>query len=54
MVVIDADGLAKTRFVAHLAAYALGIGSRRKYEGGGQRGGSRHGRDCTHALTTLD
>jgi MoxR-like ATPase len=36
VVVIDADGLAKTRFVAHLAAYALRIGARRKYQGGGQ------------------
>jgi hypothetical protein len=55
VIVIDADGLAKTRFVAHLAAYALRIGSRRKYEGGGQRAsGSRHDRDCTHALTTLE
>ena len=36
VVVIDADGLAKTRLVAHLAAYALHTGSRRKYEGDGQ------------------
>ena len=51
VVVIDADGLAKTRLVAHLAADALGIGSRREYQGGGQcAGGSRHDRDCTHGL----
>jgi hypothetical protein len=55
MVVIDADGLAKTRLVAHLAAYALRIGSRRKYEGGGQCASrSRHDRDRTHGLITLE
>jgi hypothetical protein len=53
VVVFDADGLAKT-LVAHLAAYALRIGSRRKYGGGRQCGsGSRHDRDRTHGLTTL-
>jgi hypothetical protein len=55
VVVIDADGLAKTRLVAHLAAYALRIGSRRKYEGGGQCASrSRHDRDRTHGLITLE
>ena len=34
VVVIDADGLAETCFVAHLATYALRIGSRHKHEGG--------------------
>src|SRR5580704_2680903 len=40
--------------VAHLAAYALRIGSRRECEGGGQRaGGCRQDRDCTHSLITF-
>jgi hypothetical protein len=59
VVVIDADGLAKTRLIAHLAAYALRIGARRKYQGGGQcangsGSGSRHDRDRTHELVTLE
>jgi hypothetical protein len=56
VVFIDADGLAKTRFVAHLAAYALRIGCRRKNESssGQHSSGSRNNRDCTHALTTLE
>jgi hypothetical protein len=55
VVVIDADGLAKTRLVAHLAAYALRIGFRRKYQGGGQCASrSRHDRDRTHGLITLE
>lgn len=37
VVFIDANGFAKTRVVAHLAAYALRIGCRRKYKGGGKR-----------------
>src|SRR5580704_12766573 len=53
VVVFNADGLAKARFVAHLAAYALRIGSRRKYQGGGQCGsGSCHDRDRTHGPIT--
>jgi hypothetical protein len=51
---IDANGLAKTRF-AHLPAYAVRVGSRRKREDGGQRAsGSRHDRDRTHGPITLE
>jgi len=49
VVVIDADGLAKTRFVARLAADALRIGSRRKY----QCASGSHDIDRTHGLITL-
>jgi hypothetical protein len=55
VVVINADGLAKIRLVAYLAAYALRIGSRRKHHGGGQCASrSRHDRDRTHASITLE
>ena len=53
VVVIDADGLAKTRLVAHLAADALGVGTRRKYQGGGQCASGSHDIDRTHGLITL-
>src|SRR5580704_8048277 len=53
VVVFDADGLAKTRLVAHLAADALRIGSRREYQGGGQCAGGSHDRERTHGLITL-
>jgi hypothetical protein len=54
VIVIDADGLAITRVVAHLAAYALRIGCRRKYEGGGQRASANlHDRDRMHGSITL-
>jgi hypothetical protein len=51
---IDTNVLAESRF-AHLPAYAVRIGSRRKCAGGGQRAsGSRHDRELIPTLRVAD